>query len=94
MRQHLRCASQDYNFNVQNMVTARRGTITGSWNETTRNIGGALFGTASAGRIWARVEGGQFAADVTLAPIGNSLSVTLAPHGTEVREVEVLLRRT
>lgn len=93
MRQHLRCASQDYNFDVQNMVTAHRGRINGNWDETTRNIGGQVFGTASPGSVRARVEGGQFAADVTLAAAGNSLRITLDPHGTDVREVAVMLRR-
>ena len=40
MRQHLRCASPSYSFDVQNTVTSRRGAITGSWNETTHNVGG------------------------------------------------------
>jgi hypothetical protein len=89
MRQHLRCASPSYNFDVRNRVTSHRGSITGSWNETTHNIGGQVTGTASADRVRARVEGGQFAADVTLAPIGNSLRVTLAPYGTG----SIILRR-
>lgn len=93
MRQHLRCASPSYNFDVQNRAAFHRGTITGNWDETTRNIGGRVFGTASPGLVRARVEGGQFAADVTLAPRGNSLQVTLAPHGTDVQEVAVTLRK-
>jgi hypothetical protein len=94
MRQHLRCASPSYNFDVQDMVTSRRGVISGSWDEATQHIGGQVTGTASGDQVRARVEGGQFAADVTLAPVGNSLSVTLAPRGTDVRQVEVMLRRT
>ena len=43
MRQHLRCASPSYNFDVQNMVIAHRGKINGSWDETTRNIGGQVI---------------------------------------------------
>jgi hypothetical protein len=93
MQQHLRCASPSYHFDVQNSVMARRGRITGSWDETTRNIGGQVFGTASPDVVRARVEGGQFAADVTLVPRGNSLQVMLDPQGSEVREVAVLLRR-
>ena len=94
MRQHLRCASASYNFDVQNMVSYRGGRVTGNWDETTHNIGGQVFGMASPNLLRARVEGGQFAADVTLAPRGNSLDVTLVPHGSDVREVAVALRRT
>jgi hypothetical protein len=94
MRQHLRCASASYSFDVQNAVSYRGGRVTGNWDETTRNIGGQVFGVASPNLVRARVEGGQFAADVTLAPKGNSLDVTLVPHGSDVREVAVALRRT
>lgn len=94
MQQHLRCASPSYNFDVQNRVVARRGMIYGSWDETTHNIGGQVSGTASPGLVRARVQGGQFAADVTLAPRGNSLLVRLDPQGSDVREVAVMLRRT
>jgi hypothetical protein len=93
MQQHLRCASPSYNFDVQNRVTAHRGRISGSWDETTQNIGGQVTGIALGDRVRARVEGGQFAADVTLVPMGNALRVTLAPRGSDVREVDVLLRR-
>lgn len=54
MRQHLRCASQSYNFDVRNMVTAHRDAITGSWEETTHNVGGQVVGTASADLVRAQ----------------------------------------
>ena len=69
------------------MATSPPETVTDSWNGTTYNIGVQITGTAFAGRVRARVERGQIAADVTLVPMGNSLRVTLAPHGTDVREV-------
>jgi hypothetical protein len=93
MRQHLRCASASYHFDVQNAVTHRQGMITGNWNETTRNVGGQVTGAASGNTVRARVEAGQFTADVTLAPRGNSLIVSLTPHGSNVQEVSVMLRR-
>jgi hypothetical protein len=93
MRQHLRCASPSYHFDVQNEVTHHQGTISGNWNETTQNVGGQVTGAASGNQVRARVEGGQFAADVTLASIGNSLNVSLVPRGSQVREVVVTLRR-
>ena len=59
MQQHLRCASPSYNFDVRNTVTAHRGAISGSWEETTHNVGGQVVGTASADLVRARVEGGR-----------------------------------
>jgi hypothetical protein len=33
MRQHLRCASPSYNFDVRNTVSAHQGRITGNWTK-------------------------------------------------------------
>jgi len=93
MRQHLRCASDSYNFDIQDQVTARGGEITGNWDETTHNLNGQISGTASPERVQARVDGGSFSADVVMVPRGNSLRVTLDPQGSDVRQVEVMLRR-
>ena len=93
MRQHLRCASDSYNFDIQNEVTARGGEISGNWDESTHNISGQISGTASPEGVQARVDGGSFSADVTMVSRGNSLRVTLDPQGSDVRQVEVVLRR-
>jgi hypothetical protein len=74
-------------------VSAHRGAVTGSWQETTRNVGEQVVGTASADLVRAPIEGSQFAADVTLASRGDAMSVTLVPHGSDVREVAVMLRQ-
>ena len=52
-----------------------------------------ISGTASPERVQARVDGGSFSADVVMVPRGNSLRVTLDPQGSDVRQVEVMLRR-
>jgi hypothetical protein len=90
---HLRCASASYNFEVQSTVAARKGEVSGNWNETSRNIRGQLLGVLEKDRVVAHVEGGAFDADVTLAVTGSSLVFTLAPVGTEVREVVIILQR-
>ena len=68
--------------------------VSENWNETTRNFGGHLVGVSGKDRVVAHVEGGAFEADVISAITGSSLTVTLAPHGSEVREVTVTLRRS
>jgi len=90
---HLRCASASYNFEVQSAVAAYEGTVSGNWNETSRNIRGRVVGVWEKERVIAHVEGGAFEADVTLAATGSSLLFTLAPVGTEVREVVIMLQR-
>src|SRR5262245_65763 len=40
MQQDLVCASDSYRFNVDSNVVEDGGEISGTWNETTRNVGG------------------------------------------------------
>jgi hypothetical protein len=93
MQQNLRCAGPSYNFDIHNSVVARQGEIVGNWVESTRNVSGRVSGAASGDVVRARVDGAQFSASVTLVTTRKSLRVTLIPHGTDVREVAIQLRR-
>ena len=47
----LRCASDSYNFDLTAGVAYQGGAISGSWQESTRNVGGGISGhSASDGR--------------------------------------------
>src|SRR5581483_9880057 len=71
MHQELRCASDSYKFDVTSDIQANGGSISGTWSEASRNITGSVSGTASGGRIQARVEGGAFVATLTVNTQGN-----------------------
>ena len=95
----IRCArtcaapAPSYSFDVQNSVASQGGRVSGSWAETTHNVLGEVTGTVSGETVRARVQAGQFAADITLIFAGSTLRVTLVPYGTHVREVSIQLRR-
>lgn len=93
LEQQLRCASESYRFEVSSSVQSQAGAISGSWSETTRNVSGQVSGRAAAGRIQARVDGGVFAADLTVHTNGNHQSVLIVPQGTEVKLVSVTMRK-
>jgi hypothetical protein len=93
LEQHLRCASDSYNFDIGSTVAARGDQINGDWNEATRNVAGQIEGRISGNRIQARVQAAQFQADLALSVTGNALQVSLIPQASEVREIEVTLRR-
>jgi hypothetical protein len=93
MQQDLVCASDSYRFNVDSNVVEDGGEISGTWNETTRNVGGELSGVARGGQIDAQVSGGAFVARLTVQTNGNSQFVTITPQGTDVRAVSVRLRK-
>lgn len=93
LEQHLRCASDSYNFNIGSVVDYHRGLLTGNWAETTHNIAGRISGTISRNHIHAHVQGAQFVASLSMSITGNSLRVILTPQAGDVREIEVALRR-
>jgi hypothetical protein len=53
-----------------------------------------VSGTASGGRIQARVEGGAFSATLTVNTAGHNQGVTIVPVGTDVKGVAVSLAKT
>jgi hypothetical protein len=93
MRQDLVCASDSYRFNVDSSLVEDAGEISGTWSESTRNVGGEVTGVARGGSIQAQVSGGSFVARLTVQTNGNSQLVTIQPQGTDVRAVSVRLRK-
>jgi hypothetical protein len=93
LQQQLRCPSDSYRFEVSSTVESRRGSLSGSWSEMTRNIIGQVSGRAAGGHIRARVDAGVFAADLTVNTSGNQQSVAIVPQGTNIRIVAVTMSR-
>jgi hypothetical protein len=93
VRQDLRCASDSYRFNLTASVASSGSSISGTWSETTRGVGGRISGTARGGRITALAEGSSFSANLTVTTSGNTQSVSIRSPGSEVREVSMSLRK-
>ena len=91
----LRCASDSYNFDLSARVSYQGGAISGSWNETTRQVGGTIQGRDSGnGReIQAAASGPGFSANLTLTTRGEHQSVVILSPGSEVPEVNITLDR-
>ena len=53
LSQDLRCASDSYKFELQTTVAHQGGTISGTWNETTRSVVGSISGRISGNTIQA-----------------------------------------
>jgi hypothetical protein len=93
LRQELLCASDSYKFEVRSDLVQKGGAISGQWTETSRNLSGNVSGQATGNTIQARVQGGGFAAQLSVATNGNRQAVTIVPQGTDVQEVTVNLSR-
>lgn len=95
LRQHLRCASASYRFDLSSEVSYRAGTISGNWTETTRNTGGTVSGSVTGGgQIQAVVDGSGFSAVLSVTTQGNRQSVQIASRGRELTQVSIVLTRT
>ena len=93
LQQNLRCASDSYKFELQSEITYDSGTISGSWNEASRQIYGQLTGRATATHIQATAQTVGFTAALSLTTRGNSQSVSIKSPGSEISEVSISLAR-
>jgi hypothetical protein len=93
LRLNLRCASDNYNFDLAGDVQYRGGAISGSWNEASRNASGTVSGHAAGDHIEVLARGQSFSAELSLTTRGGRQSVSIHPEGTNVRAVSLELGR-
>jgi hypothetical protein len=90
----LTCDSDTYRFHVNSYANAAGGSLSGNWNETTRNVSGGLSGRASPGKLQVRLNaGGQFGASMSVTLKSNQMAVAVTPKGTSVAGVSASLNR-
>jgi len=91
----MRCASDSYNIDLSVSVAYQGGSISGSWQETTRNVAGGISGQSSGGgsRVQAVATAPGITSNITLTTRGNHQSVSIITPGGEVPEVMVSLER-
>ena len=94
LEQRLVCASASYQFNIECRATDAGGRVSGTWSETTRNVSGALTGTLDGGRLQAVVNSPIFSARLSLVTKGGTQEVVITPHGNDVGQVSIRLRRS
>jgi hypothetical protein len=79
LNQTLTCASDSYKFDLKTNVVAERGSISGSWSESSRGITGNLSGRANDGNFQVVATAAGFSANITLTTHGNKQSVVIRP---------------
>ena len=91
----MRCASDSYNIDLSASVAYQGGSISGSWQETTRNVAGGISGQASGGgsHVLAIASAPGYTSNITVTTRGNHQSVSIVTPGTEVPEVMVSLEK-
>jgi hypothetical protein len=89
----MRCASDSYKFDLSSDIAAEGASISGSWNETSRGVIGALSGKISGSNITATATSVAVTAALSIRSSGNALTVSIRSPGSEVSEVAVTMAR-
>lgn len=81
LNQTLTCASDSYKFDLKSNVIAKGGALSGTWGESSRNIGGSLQGKAHGGHFDVVVSAPSFTANLSMTTTGNKQRVTIRSEG-------------
>jgi hypothetical protein len=77
MEMVLTCASDSYRFNLQAAVVAAGGQVSGTWSETSRNVGGNIQGRGANGSFQVVAEAAGFNASISLKTTGNKQQIAM-----------------
>ena len=77
MDMSLTCASDAYKFNLLAAVVAQGGEVTGSWSETSRNVGGNIEGRGANGSFQVIAQAAGFSSSISLKTSGNKQQIAM-----------------
>lgn len=91
----MRCASDSYNIDMNVKLASEGGTVSGEWQEITRNVSGSISGQTSGGGTHVQVVASApgVTSNITVATRGNHQQMSIVTPGTEVPEVVVSLEK-
>jgi hypothetical protein len=77
MDMNLICASDAYKFDLRASVSAANGDVTGTWSETSRNVGGSIQGRGANGSFQVVAQAAGFNANIGLRTTGNKQTISM-----------------
>jgi hypothetical protein len=91
----IRCASDSYNFDMHASATLASNTVSGSWNEVSRNVAGKISGTAEGDRINVEADSAAFTASLSLVTRGDKQAVVIKSReaNSQVKGATISLQR-
>ncbi len=89
----IRCASDNYKFELSANVAERGGQFSGQWSEAAYKVSGTITGRVNGGRITAVARGDSFTAALAVNTSGNRQSVTITPEATYIISVQIGMGR-
>jgi hypothetical protein len=89
----IKCASDNYKFELTSNVVEHGGAISGSWSEAAYGVSGSISGRVSGGRVSAVAKGDSFTAALNVNTNGPRQSVTITPQATYITNVHISLSK-
>ena len=89
----LRCAGDNYNFEIQSELNYNSGAVSGTWSENIRGVNGKVTGTINGDKILATAESQTFNATLELMSLGNKQQIRIQSPGSEITDVLIGLNR-
>jgi hypothetical protein len=77
LNQTLVCASDSYKFDLKTNVISERGSLSGTWSESSRGVNGNIEGRGSNGNFQVVASAPGFTARISLTTRGNRQSVVI-----------------
>jgi hypothetical protein len=82
-----------FTFELQSNVAHDNGTVSGTWAEMTRHVGGNIDGVARGNQIQVRVSG-TLSALLAMRTSANKQSISIEAPGSEMSSVAISLNRS
>ena len=77
MNMTLTCASDAYKFQLSANVVDQGGAVSGTWSESSRNVGGSLQGRGGNGNFEVVASAAGFNANISLRTAGTKQSISM-----------------
>lgn len=90
---NIRCASDNYKFELISNVVERRGQISGQWSEAAYKASGTISGRVAGNRVVAVARSDSLTTDVSVTTTGNRQTIVITPEKTYVIKVQIALAR-
>jgi hypothetical protein len=90
---NIRCASDNYKFELASNVVERGGRLSGTWSEAAYKVSGNISGRMVGNNIAAVAQGDSFNADLSVTTTANRMMVTMTPKATYVINVKMAFNR-
>jgi hypothetical protein len=93
LNQSIVCASESFKLDITSYAEASGESVQGYWREASRDVSGHMTGRISGGQFVGEISAATFTAAISLTSNGRTQSVSIRPHGGDISDVRIELKR-